>query len=39
MEELKPAIYVNKANDPDPDKLAKWVEDIVSFVLAKYKNQ
>lgn len=39
MEELKPAIYVNKTNDPDPDKLAKRVDDIVSFVLAKYKNQ
>jgi CheY-like chemotaxis protein len=39
LEEFSPAIYVNKAADPDPDKLAKRVEDIVSFVLAKYRNK
>jgi CheY-like chemotaxis protein len=35
MEELAPAIYVNKATDPDPDKLAKRVEELVSFVLSR----
>ncbi len=39
MEELAPAIYVNKATDPDPDKLAKRVEELVSFVLSRDKQR
>jgi CheY-like chemotaxis protein len=39
MEELAPAIYVNKATDPDPDKLAKRVEELVSFVLSRDKER
>ncbi len=38
LEELSPAVYVNKTADPDPDKLAKRVEELVIHVLAKYKH-
>lgn len=38
LQELTPAIYVNKTNDPDPDKLAKRVEELVSYVLATYRH-
>jgi CheY-like chemotaxis protein len=37
MEELAPATYINKSTDPDPDKLAKRVEELVSFVLSREK--
>jgi len=39
MEELAPAIYVNKTADPDPDNLAKRVEELVSYVLAEYSSR
>lgn len=39
LEELSPAIYIHKSTDPDPDKLAKRVEELVNYVLAKYKRQ
>ena len=38
LQEFTPAIYVNKTNDPDPDKLAKRVEELVSYVLATYRH-
>ncbi len=37
--ELAPAVYLNKSADPDPDKLATRIEDLVSFVLAKYEHK
>jgi CheY-like chemotaxis protein/DNA-directed RNA polymerase subunit RPC12/RpoP len=36
MEELAPALYMNKSADPDPDNLAKRVEELVSYVLERY---
>lgn len=39
LEELSPAIYIHKSTDPDPDKLANRVEELVSYVLAKYKRE
>lgn len=39
LEELSPAIYIHKSTDPDPDKLAKRVEELVNYVLAKYKHR
>ena len=36
LEELNPAVYLNKSTDPDPDKLAKRIEELVSFILAEY---
>lgn len=37
MELLKPASYVNKGMDPDPDKLAERVERLVGYLLEKYR--
>jgi CheY-like chemotaxis protein len=37
MELLSPASYVNKGTDPDPDKLAERVEQLVGYLLEKYK--
>jgi response regulator RpfG family c-di-GMP phosphodiesterase len=36
LEELAPAVYLNKSADPDPDKLAKRVEELVGFILTEY---
>ena len=33
MLELAPANYVNKASDPDPDKLVERVEQLLSFFM------
>ncbi len=33
MENLAPAHYMNKATDPDPDKLAMRVEQLVKYIL------
>ncbi len=35
---LEPANYVNKANDPDPDKLAARVEFLLAYVMEKYRS-
>jgi len=35
MENLAPAHYMNKATDPDPDKLAMRVEQLVEYILEK----
>lgn len=37
MELLTPASYVNKGSDSDPDKLAERVEQLVGYLLEKYK--
>lgn len=37
MELLSPASYVNKGNDPDPDQLAKRVEQLVGYLIEKYR--
>lgn len=37
MELLTPASYVNKGSDPDPDKLAERVEQLVGYLLEKYR--
>ena len=37
MEMLEPANYVNKANDPDPDKLAQRVEFLLAYLMEKYR--
>jgi CheY-like chemotaxis protein len=37
LEELNPAVYLNKSADPDPDKLAKRIEELVNLILAEYK--
>jgi CheY-like chemotaxis protein len=37
MDLLQPATYMNKGTDPDPDKLAERVEQLVGFVIEKYK--
>lgn len=37
MEILEPANYVNKANDPDPDKLAQRVEFLLAYIMEKYQ--
>lgn len=34
---LEPANYVNKANDPDPDKLALRVEFLLTYLREKYR--
>jgi len=39
LEELAPAVYLNKSTDPDPDKLAKRIEELVSFVLATHERK
>lgn len=39
LEELAPAVYLNKSTDPDPDKLAKRIEELVSFILAEYERK
>lgn len=36
LEELNPSVYLNKSTDPDPDKLAKRIEELVSIILAEY---
>ncbi len=37
METLEPANYVNKGNDPDPDKLAARVDSLVGHLVEKYR--
>ncbi len=37
MEALKPAFYVNKGSDPDPEKLASRVEYLVGYVIEKFR--
>jgi len=37
MDLLSPASYVNKGSDPDPDKLAERVEQLVGYLMEKYK--
>ncbi|MBE0427276.1 MAG: response regulator [Nitrospirae bacterium] len=39
LEELSPAVYMNKSTDPDPDKLAKRVEELLRYILAEYRHQ
>ena len=39
LEELNPAVYLNKSTDPDPDKLAKRIEELVSLILAEYERK
>lgn len=36
MESLEPAYYVNKGSDPDPDKLAGRVEDLLGYLKDKF---
>jgi len=36
MDLLKPASYMNKGTDPDPDKLAERVEQLVGYLMEKY---
>ncbi len=38
MDILAPASYVNKGNDPDPDSLTKRVEQLVAYLVEKYRN-
>ena len=35
MENLAPARYMNKATDPDPDKLARRVEQLVEYIFGR----
>jgi len=35
MELLSPAIYLNKGADPDPDSLARRVEQLVGLLTVK----
>jgi CheY-like chemotaxis protein len=37
MDMLTPASYVNKGMDPDPEKLAERVEQLVGYLMEKYK--
>jgi len=37
MQSLDPANYVNKGSDPDPDRLASRVEDLLGYLMEKYK--
>ena len=37
MDMLNPASYVNKGMDPDPEKLAERVEQLVGYLMEKYK--
>lgn len=37
MELLKPASYVNKGSDPDPESLSRRVEQLVGYLTEKYK--
>lgn len=37
MELLSPASYMNKGSDPDPDSLAKRVEQLMGYIMEKYK--
>ncbi len=37
MDILSPASYVNKGTDPDPDQLAKRVEQLVGYLIEKYR--
>jgi CheY-like chemotaxis protein len=39
LREMRPAVYLNKSADPDPDKLAKRIEDLVSFIVAEYEHR
>ena len=39
LKELAPAVYLNKSTDPDPDKLAKRIEELVSFILTEYERE
>jgi CheY-like chemotaxis protein len=36
MQSLEPAYYVNKGNDPDPDKLAARVEYLLGYLREKF---
>ena len=36
MELLKPATYMNKGTDPDPDKFSERVEQLVGHIIEKY---
>ena len=37
MDMLAPASYVNKGSDPDPDSLARRVEQLVGYLVEKYR--
>lgn len=37
MDLLSPASYVNKGSDPDPDRLAERVEQLVGYLMEKYR--
>ena len=37
MDLLSPASYMNKGSDPDPDSLAQRVEQLVGYLIEKYK--
>ena len=37
MELLSPASYMNKGSDPDPDSLAKRVEQLMGYIIEKYR--
>jgi CheY-like chemotaxis protein len=37
LELLSPASYMNKGSDPDPDKLAERVEQLVGYLMEKYR--
>ena len=37
MDMLTPASYMNKGTDPDPESLAKRVEQLVGYLIEKYK--
>jgi CheY-like chemotaxis protein len=37
MDMLAPASYVNKGSDPDPDSLAERVEQLVGYLVEKYR--
>jgi CheY-like chemotaxis protein len=37
MELLSPASYMNKGSDPDPDSLAGRVEQLVGYLMEKYR--
>lgn len=39
LEKLNPAVYLNKSTNPDPDKLAKRIEKLVSFILVEYERK
>ncbi|HXX56792.1 MAG TPA: response regulator [Thermodesulfovibrionales bacterium] len=37
MDLLKPASYMNKGSDPDPERLVERVEQLVGYLVEKYK--